>query len=190
MIKIYKSFNDFKRDYPNLEILAKEMDEKPVYLLSVSLSEIPSMYSKVFHNFEKIAPDSDTVEFLHRNKNADMDVLEPYIRYDVDSKEKSLAFEMLKIMNALAPVIIVFNEIPAQYVKYVAEVLKLSLPDTIICHESGRDEKFGDDGNPAKKTDKHIFSPEEQDTLKEEMDFNDELDLEAVNEDDIYIEED
>lgn len=130
MVTIYKSFEDFSKDYPDLNRIADKMDSNPIYLLTVSVEPIPVYYSKFFHVLEYLAPEKATIDFLRKNKNSSMEILEPYIQYDVDSHTKNVGFEMIKLMNCLAPVIIVFNEIQFPYLKYVAEVLKLSLPDT------------------------------------------------------------
>lgn len=135
MVTIYKSFEDFSKDHPNLDKILKEMNDNPIYLLTVSIGNIPAQYTQGFYNLAQLAPEQETVEFLRKNKNVSMEILEPYIRYDVDTSSKSVGFEMVKLMNTLAPVVIVFNEVPAPYLKYVAEVLKLSLPDTVIRFE-------------------------------------------------------
>lgn len=136
MINVYKNIDDFKLDYPNLDLLQNALTaDDGDYNLLVATTTIPPSLEKVFANHKRLAPNDDTLSFLRRNKNASMEVLEPFLKDDIDSYEKSVGIEMLKLMGKMGNVNLVFYEVPFPYIKYLVEVLKLSLPDTKLCYE-------------------------------------------------------
>ena len=136
MINVYKNIDDFKLDYPNLDLLQNALTtDDGDYNLLVTTTTIPPLLEKVFANHKRLAPNDDTLSFLRRNKNASMEVLEPFLKDDIDSYEKSVGIEMLKLMGNMGNVNLVFYEVPFPYIKYFVEVLKLSLPDTKLCYE-------------------------------------------------------
>lgn len=140
MIKIYKNIDDFKIDYPNLDLLQNALASvEGDYNLLVATTTVPSNVERNFVKHQRLAPSDDTLSFLRRNKNASMEILEPFLKDDIDSYEKSIGIEMLKLMGQMGNVNLVFYEVPLPYIKYLVEVIKLSLPDTEFCYEDVND---------------------------------------------------
>lgn len=136
MVKVYKSIDDFKIDYPNLELLQNALTNvNGDYNLLVTTAIVPTNVEKIFTKMTRLVPTEDTLSFLRRNRKAGMDVLAPVIQNDVDSYEKSVGIEMLKLMGTTGNANLVFNEVPLPYIKFLVEVIKLSLPDTEYCYE-------------------------------------------------------
>lgn len=136
MVKVYKSIDDFKIDYPNLELLQNALtNDNGDYNLLVTTSIVPTNIEKIFTKMARLVPTEDTLSFLRRNRKAGMDILAPVIQNDVDSYEKSVGIEMLKLMGTMGNANLVFNEVPLPYIKFLVEVIKLSLPNTEYCYE-------------------------------------------------------
>ena len=95
-----------------------------------------------------------------------MEVLEPFLKDDIDSYEKSVGIEMLKFMGKMGNVNLVFYEVPLPYIKYLVEVIRLSLPNTEFCYENANDSmaKSLDEG-PKEKL---LFEALAQEDLDEE----------------------
>lgn len=136
MVKVYKSIDDFKIDYPNLELLQNALtNDNGDYNLLVTTAIVPTNIEKIFTKMARLVPTEDTLSFLRRNRKAGMDILAPVIQNDVDSYEKSVGIEMLKLMGTIGNANLVFNEVPLPYIKFLVEVIKLSLPNTEYCYE-------------------------------------------------------
>lgn len=136
MVKVYKSIDDFKIDYPNLELLQNALtNDNGDYNLLVTTAIVPTNIEKIFTKMARLVPTEDTLSFLRRNRKAGMDILTPVIQNDVDSYEKSVGIEMLKLMGTMGNANLVFNEVPLPYIKFLVEVIKLSLPNTEYCYE-------------------------------------------------------
>lgn len=136
MVKVYKSIDDFKIDYPNLELLQNALtNDNGDYNLLVTTAIVPTNIEKIFTKMARLVPTEDTLSFIRRNRKAGMDILAPVIQNDVDSYEKSVGIEMLKLMGTMGNANLVFNEVPLPYIKFLVEVIKLSLPDTEYCYE-------------------------------------------------------
>lgn len=136
MVKVYKSIDDFKIDYPNLELLQNALtNDNGDYNLLVTTAIVPTNIEKIFTKMARLVPTEDTLSFLRRNRKAGMDILAPVIQNDVDSYEKSIGIEMLKLMGTMGNANLVFNEVPLPYIKFLVEVIKLSLPNTEYCYE-------------------------------------------------------
>lgn len=190
MVKVYKSIDDFKIDYPNLELLQNALtNDNGDYNLLVTTAIVPTNIEKIFTKMARLVPTEDTLSFLRRNRKAGMDILAPVIQNDVDSYEKSVGIEMLKLMGTMGNANLVFNEVPLPYIKFLVEVIKLSLPNTEYCYE------------PAATPKEEVSQDEVCDALQGEMcdasaqnsstpskipkEFQDDPD---VDEDDFYIE--
>lgn len=140
MIKVYKSIDDFKIDYPNLDLLQNALASgEGDYNLLVAATTVPSSVERNFVKHQRLAPNDDTLSFLRRNKNVSMEVLEPFLKDDIDSYEKSVGIGMLKFMGKMGNVNLVFYEVPLPYIKYLVEVIRLSLPNTEFCYENAND---------------------------------------------------
>lgn len=136
MVKVYKSIDDFKIDYPNLELLQNALtNDNSDYNLLVTTAIVPTNIEKIFTKMARLVPTEETLSFIRRNRKAGMDILAPVIQNDVDSYEKSVGIEMLKLMGTMGNANLVFNEVPLPYIKFLVEVIKLSLPDTEYCYE-------------------------------------------------------
>lgn len=136
MVKVYKSIDDFKIDYPNLELLQNVLtNDNGDYNLLVTTAIVPTNIEKIFTKMTRLVPTEDTLSFIRRNRKAGMDILAPVIQNDVDSYEKSVGIEMLKLMGTMGNANLVFNEVPLPYIKFLVEVIKLSLPNTEYCYE-------------------------------------------------------
>ena len=136
MVKVYKSIDDFKIDYPNLELLQNALtNDNGDYNLLVTTAIVPTNIEKIFTKMARLVPTEDTLSFIRRNRKAGMDILAPVIQNDVDSYEKSVGIEMLKLMGTMGNANLVFNEVPLPYIKFLVEVIKLSLPNTEYCYE-------------------------------------------------------
>lgn len=136
MVKVYKSIDDFKIDYPNLELLQNALtNDNGDYNLLVTTAIVPTNIEKIFTKMARLVPTEDTLSFLRRNRKASMDILAQVIQNDVDSYEKSVGIEMLKLMGTMGNANLVFNEVPLPYIKFLVEVIKLSLPNTEYCYE-------------------------------------------------------
>ena len=136
MVKVYKSIDDFKIDYPNLELLQNALtNDNGDYNLLVTTAIVPTNIEKIFTKMARLVPTEETLSFIRRNRKAGMDILAPVIQNDVDSYEKSVGIEMLKLMGTMGNANLVFNEVPLPYIKFLVEVIKLSLPDTEYCYE-------------------------------------------------------
>lgn len=136
MVKVYKSIDDFKIDYPNLELLQNALtNDNGDYNLLVTTAIVPTNIEKIFTKMARLVPTEDTLSFIRRNRKACMDILAPVIQNDVDSYEKSVGIEMLKLMGTMGNANLVFNEVPLPYIKFLVEVIKLSLPNTEYCYE-------------------------------------------------------
>ena len=140
MIKVYKSIDDFKIDYPNLDLLQNALASgEGDYNLLVVATTVPSSVERNFVKHQRLAPNDDTLSFLRRNKNVSMEVLEPFLKDDIDSYEKSVGIEMLKFMGKMGNVNLVFYEVPLPYIKYLVEIIRLSLPNTEFCYENANE---------------------------------------------------
>lgn len=136
MVKVYKSIDDFKIDYPNLELLQNALtNDNGDYNLLVTTAIVPTNIEKIFTKMARLVPIEDTLSFIRRNRKAGMDILATVIQNDVDSYEKSVGIEMLKLMGTMGNANLVFNEVPLPYIKFLVEVIKLSLPNTEYCYE-------------------------------------------------------
>lgn len=136
MVKVYKSIDDFKIDYPNLELLQNALtNDNGDYNLLVTTAIVHTNIEKIFTKMARLVPTEDTLSFIRRNRKAGMDILAPVIQNDVDSYEKSVGIEMLKLMGTMGNANLVFNEVPLPYIKFLVEVIKLSLPNTEYCYE-------------------------------------------------------
>ena len=136
MVKVYKSIDDFKIDYPNLELLQNALtNDNGDYNLLVTTAIVPTNIEKIFTKMARLVPTEETLSFIRRNRKAGMDILAPVIQNDVDSYEKSVGIEMLKLMGTMGNANLVFNEVPLPYIKFLVEVIKLSLPNTEYCYE-------------------------------------------------------
>ena len=167
MIKVYKSIDDFKIDYPNLDLLQNALASgEGDYNLLVVATTVPSSVERNFVKHQRLAPNDDTLSFLRRNKNVSMEVLEPFLKDDIDSYEKSVGIEMLKFMGKMGNVNLVFYEVPLPYIKYLVEVIRLSLPNTEFCYENANDSmaKSLDEGSKEKL----LFEALAQEDLDEE----------------------
>lgn len=167
MIKVYKSIDDFKIDYPNLDLLQNALASgEGDYNLLVAATTVPSSVERNFVKHKRLAPNDDTLSFLRRNKNVSMEVLEPFLKDDIDSYEKSVGIEMLKFMGKMGNVNLVFYEVPLPYIKYLVEVIRLSLPNTEFCYENANDSmaKSLDEGSKEKL----LFEALAQEDLDEE----------------------
>lgn len=198
MVKVYKSIDDFKIDYPNLELLQNALTNvNGDYNLLVTTAIVPTNIEKIFTKMARLVPTEDTLSFLRRNRKAGMDVLAPVIQNDVDSYEKSVGIEMLKLMGTTGNANLVFNEVPLPYIKFLVEVIKLSLPDTEYCYEpaaqdSDLAQEISAEDNLAQDSDSQSEIPD----LPEDVDFSSTpskipkefQDDPDVDEDDFYIE--
>ena len=167
MIKVYKSIDDFKIDYPNLDLLQNALASgEGDYNLLVAATTVPSSVERNFVKHQRLAPNDDTLSFLRRNKNVSMEVLEPFLKDDIDSYEKSVGIEMLKFMGKMGNVNLVFYEVPLPYIKYLVEVIWISLPNTEFCYEKANDSmaKSLDEGSKEKL----LFEALAQEDLDEE----------------------
>ena len=192
MVKVYKSIDDFKIDYPNLELLQNALTNvNGDYNLLVTTAIVPTNVEKIFTKMARLVPTEDTLSFLRRNRKAGMDILAPVIQNDVDSYEKSVGIEMLKLMGTMGNANLVFNEVPLPYIKFLVEVIKLSLPDTEYCYEPAAQEIPAEDNLAQEPTPQSEIPdlPEDVDfsstPSKIPKEFQDDPD---VDEDDFYIE--
>lgn len=211
MVKVYKSIDDFKIDYPNLELLQNALtNDNGDYNLLVTTAIIPTNIEKIFTKIARLVPTEDTLSFLRRNRKAGMDILAPVIQNDVDSYEKSVGIEMLKLMGTMGNANLVFNEVPLPYIKFLVEVIKLSLPNTEYCYEpaaipeeeasqdevcdalqgemlDGKNEDFSDSQSEIRdgRSDSSDLAQEPPTPSKIPKEFQDDPD---VDEDDFYIE--
>lgn len=211
MVKVYKSIDDFKIDYPNLELLQNALtNDNGDYNLLVTTAIIPTNIEKIFTKMARLVPTEDTLSFLRRNRKAGMDILAPVIQNDVDSYEKSVGIEMLKLMGTMGNANLVFNEVPLPYIKFLVEVIKLSLPNTEYCYEpaaipeeeasqdevcdalqgemlDGKNEDFSDSQSEIRdgRSDSSDLAQEPPTPSKIPKEFQDDPD---VDEDDFYIE--
>lgn len=211
MVKVYKSIDDFKIDYPNLELLQNALtNDNGDYNLLVTTAIIPTNIEKIFTKMARLVPTEDTLSFLRRNRKAGMDILAPVIQNDVDSYEKSVGIEMLKLMGTMGNANLVFNEVPLPYIKFLVEVIKLSLPNTEYCYEpaaipeeeasqdevcdalqgemlDGKNEDFSDSQSEIRdgRSDSSDLAQEPHTPSKIPKEFQDDPD---VDEDDFYIE--
>lgn len=206
MVKVYKSIDDFKIDYPNLELLQNALtNNNGDYNLLVTTAIVPTNIEKIFTKMARLVPTEDTLSFLRRNRKAGMDILAPVIQNDVDSYEKSVGIEMLKLMGTMGNANLVFNEVPLPYIKFLVEVIKLSLPDTEYCYEPAAtpEEEVSQDevcdalqGEMCDALAKNPSTPSEIPDLPEDVDFSSTSskipkefqDDPDVDEDDFYIE--
>lgn len=211
MVKVYKSIDDFKIDYPNLELLQNALtNDNGDYNLLVTTAIIPTNIEKIFTKMARLVPTEDTLSFLRRNRKAGMDILALVIQNDVDSYEKSVGIEMLKLMGTMGNANLVFNEVPLPYIKFLVEVIKLSLPNTEYCYEpaaipeeeasqdevcdalqgemlDGKNEDFSDSQSEIRdgRSDSSDLAQEPPTPSKIPKEFQDDPD---VDEDDFYIE--
>lgn len=211
MVKVYKSIDDFKIDYPNLELLQNALtNDNGDYNLLVTTAIVPTNIEKIFTKMARLVPTEDTLSFLIRNRKAGMDILAPVIQNDVDSYEKSVGIEMLKLMGTMGNANLVFNEVPLPYIKFLVEVIKLSLPNTEYCYEpaavpeeeasqnevcdalqgemlDGKNEDFSDSQSEIRdgRSDSSDLAQEPPTPSKIPKEFQDDPD---VDEDDFYIE--
>lgn len=198
MVKVYKSIDDFKIDYPNLELLQNALtNDNGDYNLLVTTAIVPTNIEKIFTKMARLVPTEDTLSFLRRNRKAGMDILAPVIQNDVDSYEKSVGIEMLKLMGTMGNANLVFNEVPLPYIKFLVEVIKLSLPDTEYCYEPAAVPK--EEGSQDEMCDAlapNSSTPSEIPDLPKDVDFSSTpskipkefQDDPDVDEDDFYIE--
>lgn len=181
MIRVYKSIEDFKIDYPNLDLLQNALvSAEGDYNLLVTKTTVPASVERNFVKHQRLAPNDDTLSFLRRNRNAKMEVLEPFLKDDIDSYGKSVGIEMLKFMGRIGDVNLVFHEIPIQYIKYLVEVIKLSLPDTKFCYEV----TTSDTNDHLDETKDRALATEPRDALLQEA-----LAQEDLDEEDLFIEQ-
>ena len=206
MVKVYKSIDDFKIDYPNLELLQNALtNNNGDYNLLVTTAIVPTNIEKIFTKMARLVPTEDTLSFLRRNRKAGMDILAPVIQNDVDSYEKSVGIEMLKLMGTMGNANLVFNEVPLPYIKFLVEVIKLSLPNTEYCYEPAAvpEEETSQDemcdalqGEMCDASAQNSSTPSEIQDLPEDVDFSSTpskipkefQDDQDVDEDDFYIE--
>lgn len=215
MVKVYKSIDDFKIDYPNLELLQNALtNDNGDYNLLVTTAIVPTNIEKIFTKMARLVPTEDTLSFLRRNRKAGMDILAPVIQNDVDSYEKSVGIEMLKLMGTMGNANLVFNEVPLPYIKFLVEVIKLSLPNTEYCYEpaavpeeeasqnevcdasqgemlDGKNEDFSDSQSEIRdgRSDSSDLAQEPPTPSKIPKEFQDDPDDDPdVDEDDFYIE--
>lgn len=198
MVKVYKSIDDFKIDYPNLELLQNALtNDNGDYNLLVTTAIVPTNIEKIFTKMARLVPTEDTLSFLRRNRKAGMDILAPVIQNDVDSYEKSVGIEMLKLMGTTGNANLVFNEVPLPYIKFLVEVIKLSLPNTEYCYEpaAAQEEEVSQD-EVSDDLAQDSSTPSEIPDLPEDVDFSSTpskipkefQDDPDVDEDDFYIE--
>lgn len=198
MVKVYKSIDDFKIDYPNLELLQNALtNDNGDYNLLVTTAIVPTNIEKIFTKMARLVPTEDTLSFLRRNRKAGMDILAPVIQNDVDSYEKSVGIEMLKLMGTMGNANLVFNEVPLPYIKFLVEVIKLSLPNTEYCYEpaAAQEEETSQD-EVCDDLAQNSSSQSEIPDLPEDVDFSSTpskipkefQDDPVVDEDDFYIE--
>lgn len=198
MVKVYKSIDDFKIDYPNLELLQNALtNDNGDYNLLVTTAIVPTNIEKIFTKMARLTPTEDTLSFIRRNRKAGMDILAPVIQNDVDSYEKSVGIEMLKLMGTMGNANLVFNEVPLPYIKFLVEVIKLSLPDTEYCYEPAAtpEEEVSQD-EVCDASAQNSSTPSEIPDLPEDVDFSSThskipkefQDDPDVDEDDFYIE--
>lgn len=198
MVKVYKSIDDFKIDYPNLELLQNALtNDNGDYNLLVTTAIVPTNIEKIFTKMARLVPTEDTLSFIRRNRKAGMDILAPVIQNDVDSYEKSVGIEMLKLMGTMGNANLVFNEVPLPYIKFLVEVIKLSLPNTEYCYEpaAAQEEETSQDevcDDLAQNSSSQSEIPTENNLAQEPpapskipKEFQDDPD---VDEDDFYIE--
>lgn len=198
MVKIYKSIDDFKIDYPNLELLQNALtNDNGDYNLLVTTAIVPTNIEKIFTKMARLVPTEDTLSFLRRNRKAGMDILAPVIQNDVDSYEKSVGIEMLKLMGTMGNANLVFNEVPLPYIKFLVEVIKLSLPNTEYCYEPAAvPEEGASQDEVCDALAQNSSTPSEIQDLPEDVDFSSTpskipkkfQDDQDVDEDDFYIE--
>ena len=197
MVKVYKSIDDFKIDYPNLELLQNALTNvNGDYNLLVTTAIVPTNIEKIFTKMARLVPTEDTISFLRRNRKAGMDVLAPVIQNDVDSYEKSVGIEMLKLMGTMGNANLVFNEVPLPYIKFLVEVIKLSLPDTEYCYEPAASTDSDSQSELRDALAQDSTSQSEIPDLPEDVDFSSTpsklpkefQDDPDVDEDDFYIE--
>lgn len=168
MVKVYKSIDDFKIDYPNLELLQNALtNDNGDYNLLVTTAIVPTNIEKIFTKMARLVPTEDTLSFLRRNRKAGMDVLAPVIQNDVDSYEKSVGIEMLKLMGTMGNANLVFNEVPLPYIKFLVEVIKLSLPDTEYCYEPAAAQEISAEDNLAQEPTPQSEIPDFSDSQSE-----------------------
>lgn len=135
-----------------------------------------------------------------------MDILAPVIQNDIDSYEKSVGIEMLKLMGTMGNANLVFNEVPLPYIKFLVEVIKLSLPNTEYCYEpaavpeeEASQSEIHDgrsDSSESRYLAQNSSTPSEIPDLPEDVDFSSTpskipkefQDDPDVDEDDFYIE--
>lgn len=198
MVKVYKSIDDFKIDYPNLELLQNALtNDNGDYNLLVTTAIVPTNIEKIFTKMARLVPTEDTLSFIRRNRKAGMDILATVIQNDVDSYEKSVGIEMLKLMGTMGNANLVFNEVPLPYIKFLVEVIKLSLPDTEYCYEPAvtPEEEVSQD-EVCDASAQNSSTPSEIPDLPEDVDFSSTpskipkefQDDPDVDEDDFYIE--
>lgn len=195
MVKVYKSIDDFKIDYPNLELLQNALtNDNGDYNLLVTTAIVPTNIEKIFTKMARLVPTEDTLSFIRRNRKAGMDILAPVIQNDVDSYEKSVGIEMLKLMGTMGNANLVFNEVPLPYIKFLVEVIKLSLPNTEYCYEPAVQEEEASqdevcDASQSEirdgRSDSSDLAQEPPTPSKIPKEFQDDPD---VDEDDFYIE--
>lgn len=198
MVKVYKSIDDFKIDYPNLELLQNALtNDNGDYNLLVTTAIVPTNIEKIFTKMARLVPTEDTLSFLRRNRKAGMDILAPVIQNDVDSYEKNVGIEMLKLMGTMGNANLVFNEVPLPYIKFLVEVIKLSLPDTEYCYEPATvPDEEGSQDEMCDASAQNSSTPSEIPDLPEDVDFSSTpskilkefQDDPDVDEDDFYIE--
>lgn len=198
MVKVYKSIDDFKIDYPNLELLQNALtNDNGDYNLLVTTAIVPTNIEKIFTKMARLVPTEDTLSFLRRNRKAGMDILAPVIQNDIDSYEKSVGIEMLKLMGTMGNANLVFNEVPLPYIKFLVEVIKLSLPNTEYCYEPAAvPEEEGSQDEMCDASVQNSSTPSEIPDLPEDVDFSSTpskipkefQDDPDVDEDDFYIE--
>ena len=112
---------------------------------------------------------------------------------------------MLKLMGTMGNANLVFNEVPLPYIKFLVEVIKLSLPDTEYCYEPAatpEEEVSQDEVCDASQDEmcdasaQNSSTPSEIPDLPEDVDFSSTpskipkefQDDPDVDEDDFYIE--
>lgn len=198
MVKVYKSIDDFKIDYPNLELLQNALtNDNGDYNLLVTTAIVPTNIEKIFTKMARLVPTEETLSFIRRNRKAGMDILAPVIQNDVDSYEKSVGIEMLKLMGIMGNANLVFNEVPLPYIKFLVEVIKLSLPNTEYCYEPAAvTEEEASQDEMCDASAQNSSTPSEIPDLPEDVDFSSTpskipkefQDDPDVDEDDFYIE--
>ena len=104
---------------------------------------------------------------------------------------------MLKLMGTMGNANLVFNEVPLLYIKFLVEVIKLSLPNTEYCYEPAAvPEEEGSQDEMCDASAQNSSTPSEIPDLPEDVDFSSTpskipkefQDDPDVDEDDFYIE--